>query len=260
MTNRELALKWWASIDMESKINAASKLPKILGRRATELTGREIQSIWHRNGLPSPLPETGKKVVTKDGEILTMNEAETEVLHKGEWYSIQEDQDGEQYVLLNGKAVYLNTPASIPETETGVSIDTPAEAEMYSTAWEWMDAQWEKSAAPPTPGNERPTGEGFTPGEWKTGSELPGDEYNCCILNSDGRLLAQTFTNPYFSVEQAEANARLIASAPAMYRALKRLLPIIEAERTQTGVSLSIRYLTEYEEAKAILNSITGGK
>ena len=53
--------------------------------------------------------------------------------------------------------------------------------------------------------------------------------------------------------DDCKANAELIAASKDMAIALQRLLPILQSERTQSGISLDIRYSTEYEQATEAL-------
>ena len=83
----------------------------------------------------------------------------------------------------------------------------------------------------------------FTPGPWHVfASGFAAKNYNSVEINdADGLTLAwaQKFIPPY--VEQAEANARLIAAAPELYEALVGLLavPKIAGCRPCGGVDLS---------------------
>ena len=48
-----------------------------------------------------------KQIKTTGGDLLPMNETETEVFHFGTWKEIQTDQDGEPYIMGGLGAVYL---------------------------------------------------------------------------------------------------------------------------------------------------------
>ena len=48
-----------------------------------------------------------KQIKTTGGDLLPMNETETEVFHFGTWKEIQTDQDGEPYIIGGLGAVYL---------------------------------------------------------------------------------------------------------------------------------------------------------
>lgn len=206
-----------------------------------------------------------KQVKTKAGASLLMNDTETEVLYNGSWRQIQEDQEGELYFIGKVTAIYLSPlPASHePETlkEDWAQLDKEVE-ELEKALWD------EPTGTPPAAPEMR--GEQFTPGEWAIMKNHPVFEGKTIILSKDNdnsnsfrdvhRMICEmteirgdSFTD---NSEYMEANARLICKSKAMYAALKKLLFILECERTQTGVSLDIRYSTEYTEAKAILSSI----
>ena len=63
--------------------------------------------------------------------------------------------------------------------------------------------------------------EGFTPGPWKDGIEIPLKAISC---ERAGFALVFINTGSPKREEQAKANARLIASAPELLRALDDLL------------------------------------
>jgi len=146
---------------------------------------------------PSPLPETGKQVITRNGEVLPMNETETEVFHFGTWKEIQEDQDGELYIMGGLNSIYIDylTPVQKP---------TPSANELESS-------EMERAIGDETVGNER---EGFTGGEWKIA--MSGEQVWAANKNT-----VCTLAN---YLPEYKANARLIASAPKLYYALKEVM------------------------------------
>lgn len=66
----------------------------------------------------------------------------------------------------------------------------------------------------------------FTSGEWRREIN-PDSEYSTLIVGGDDKNypepIARAFQNVYINAEQAEANAALIAEAPAMYRLLEKI-------------------------------------
>jgi len=117
-------------------------------------TANQMHKLFHPEGnepaaTPSPLPETGKQVITRNGEVLPMNETETEVFHFGTWKEIQEDQDGELYIMGGLNSIYIDylTPVQKP---------TPSANELESS-------EMQRAIGDEAVGNER---EMFTPGAW----------------------------------------------------------------------------------------------
>lgn len=66
-----------------------------------------------------------------------------------------------------------------------------------------------------------------TPGPWHH------DRGN--ILTADGRCLATVFSGPCASLEEADANGRLIAAAPELLEALRTLLDAVEGAHVTVG-------------------------
>lgn len=65
--------------------------------------------------------------------------------------------------------------------------------------------------------------EKHTLGPWKVSSTNKGDEYSTVILGGEyNGIIARAELSPYWDNDQAEANARLIASAPELLEALKK--------------------------------------
>ena len=91
-----------------------------------------------------------------------------------------------------------------------------------------------------------PIGFKGTEGRWRLGLS------NKCAIVSDKEDYIPTVAICEKCVNGIH-NAELIAASKDMAIALQRLLPILQSERTQSGVSLDIRYLTEYEQATEAL-------
>lgn len=105
----------------------------------------------------------------------------------------------------------------------------------YNEAKEWAeDTGYEVIGGIVTPVNEgqqQPVqGEGFTPGEWEVdNTSVNGISIWANSERDNGILLASVWTEA--RGEEAEANARLIASAPTLYREnqqLKKGIAIME--------------------------------
>jgi hypothetical protein len=47
------------------------------------------------------------KSVIISGNQYLMSQDETEVLYKDQWYEIQTDQEGDFYIMVSGKTIYL---------------------------------------------------------------------------------------------------------------------------------------------------------
>ena len=66
--------------------------------------------------------------------------------------------------------------------------------------------------------------EGITQGKWEVSGNLYGDEYSCVIIGGEHKgIIARTSYNPYINIDESEANARLIASAPLLASENKEL-------------------------------------
>ena len=65
----------------------------------------------------------------------------------------------------------------------------------------------------------------YTKGNWKRGSldDEPFARSCLSIYQEDGRRIAEVSREGFMRIEEAEANAHLIAAAPDMYEALKAL-------------------------------------
>ena len=90
---------------------------------------------------------------------------------------------------------------------------------------------------------------GFTQGPWTSEDCTPGESAGLCYaIKSEHTVIART-TDGW---NEAQANARLIASAPAMYEVLTELLDTLE---------LSKRYgfNEEYENVREVLAKVDGG-
>lgn len=61
-----------------------------------------------------------------------------------------------------------------------------------------------------------------TPGPWKLKRERSGDEYGA-VIGADGELVATTGYRVRVGSNEDDANARLIARAPAMFELLTRV-------------------------------------
>ena len=97
-----------------------------------------------------------------------------------------------------------------------------------------------------------------TPGPWQSND---GDEPACCRISieKDGAILAEVLNADDFPCladddeihrvdEEARANARLIAAAPALYEALKDLLDVIAADEL---IPETVSYIREARQALA---------
>lgn len=101
------------------------------------------------------------------------------------------------------------------------------------------------STPPPTPGNDnQESGEHWICGHAKMINAYGGTYWTCPVLFGDS---VEADANGD-TKEQAEANARLIASAPDMFRFIKEM-----AERYANSEWIA-------GEANKLINSITGGK
>lgn len=65
---------------------------------------------------------------------------------------------------------------------------------------------------------------GWTPGPWLVESENNPDGSSLIVVDDEGLLICDTCDINCGHEEQAEANARLIASAPELFEALQVLL------------------------------------
>lgn len=70
-----------------------------------------------------------------------------------------------------------------------------------------------------------------TPGPWKQSSIIPSDEYTTVILGGQyNGIIARAELSPYFEIEQSEANAKLIAAAPELLKALQGVYSMLESD------------------------------
>jgi hypothetical protein len=77
----------------------------------------------------------------------------------------------------------------------------------------------------PEPAPVSNEGEGFTPGEWMAKTNNGKDYLLVETNDKDCKTICKCLAMPFeeISIEQAEVNARLIASAPTLYRENKEL-------------------------------------
>ena len=83
-----------------------------------------------------------------------------------------------------------------------------------------------------------------TPGPWTTGSDKKGDEYTFCIVQNKSWRGQQFIARvePYGvwdGLEEAEANARLIAASPELLEALDCLLDQTVDQDLAFGIELT---------------------
>jgi hypothetical protein len=97
---------------------------------------------------------------------------------------------------------------------------------------------------------DRKTEQGFTPWPWSIGHTAGSVDRARAIFGSDGSVaIAEVVGFPLRKEEQARANERLIAAAPALYDALVTLL---NTETNLGGVS-AIALLDAVDKARAAL-------
>ncbi len=95
-----------------------------------------------------------------------------------------------------------------------------------------------------------------TPGPWKARDCFTnGQPVEYAIETRDAWLASVHITGPKngFDCEEAEANARLIAAAPELLEALKKVLPLVESL-----VLDGEPYMNEQEEARDAIAKATG--
>jgi hypothetical protein len=92
-----------------------------------------------------------------------------------------------------------------------------------------------------------------TPGPWQT---VNADDGDILIENGDpygnGIVAAIITSESYFTDDQCEANARLIAEAPAMLEALRAI--VLESDSGADTLVLNVANI------RAIINRIEGGQ
>ena len=78
----------------------------------------------------------------------------------------------------------------------------------------------------------------ITKGKWKRGSlnDEPFARSCLSIYQEDGRRIAEVSREGFMRIEEAEANAQLIASAPDLYEALKEMLYIYDRSTNEGTV------------------------
>lgn len=88
----------------------------------------------------------------------------------------------------------------------------------------------------------------FTPGAWAyTATVSFHDRPDLpCVVDEQRLVIAQCWDDGH-SPEECEANARLIAEAPALFKALAKVVAIAD------------RRTSEFDEARAVLNRVTKG-
>ena len=91
----------------------------------------------------------------------------------------------------------------------------------------------------------------YTKGEWGLGSldDEPFARSELSIYREDGRKIAEIMREGFLAMEEAEANAYLIAAAPDMYEALKGILEDAD-NGSFTTLAGSIRELAKQALAK----------
>lgn len=85
-------------------IKAASKELKASGKIAPKKTTAKRKPITKR-----PASKVGAVTTIKMLKS-NINSTQTRYKHKGRWYNINDDQDGEFYIMVGGKAVYFKKP------------------------------------------------------------------------------------------------------------------------------------------------------
>lgn len=157
---------------------------------------------------------------------------------------------------LNTHGFVLNEEIKILKFDRGAKVaDIPLGTPIYyaqsksTPKNKWWIAETEIAEPITTDSISKETNEGFTGGEWHVGSNLPGDEYALNILGGEHKaIIAKAEVSIYITDEQAEANARLIAEAPAMYKALKRIVEYMKDEVESQS--------PPFIEAKAIISRV----
>jgi len=115
------------------------------------------------------------------------------------------------------------------------------------------------NSKPATAQHNSPAKASFTPGPWTCGAVVSDHPFDICLgyeVKGEGSpiMLASVFSdegaNAFISVDQAKANARLIASAPAL---LEALIAYVELEESAAPYSASPIRL----KARAAINAAT---
>ena len=91
-----------------------------------------------------------------------------------------------------------------------------------------------------------------TPGPWRASSQ--------CIVEPTNATVAITMANACDSVEQRDANARLIAAAPDLLEALKDLLDRAERQAAGMLVEASCEVWYAHRDAARAAIAKAGGK
>lgn len=94
-----------------------------------------------------------------------------------------------------------------------------------------------------------------TPGPWKRGSEIEGDEYACVVLGGEyNGIIARAKVDVYTTDEEAEANAKLIAAAPDL---LKALQGVALWGKRRDGKFIFTTSQEQFDEFQAAINKAT---
>lgn len=135
-----------------------------------------------------------------NGLSLTLDSSQTHVRYRGEWYEIFEDQEGDQYILLKTRALYIELP--VPQTSPSLSTGEYIEPENFKG----------------------------TPGNWQLANDNFArviDQYNIIIANCDFNI---------HEIAECTGNATLISQSKELAKALQEAVAY-EEEIYEAGKS-----------------------
>ena len=99
---------------------------------------------------------------------------------------------------------------------------------------------------------------GHTKGKWK--AKNASDDKTAIAIRGNGKIIATVWISKYFKdcppIEQAEANAKLIESAPELFKAVQSFLEISESKEdfdTKTDMMISAIVLSGSLPVKKLL-------
>jgi len=93
----------------------------------------------------------------------------------------------------------------------------------------------------------------YTKGEWRWGSldDEPFARSCLSIYQEDGRRIAEISREGFMRIEEAEANAQLIAAAPYMYEALKEITELAPRNKLKLPYAIQVVEIAEQALAEA---------